>query len=111
LIDYPFVGHETGCRARAIIADYLVTVELTHDALNVSLELGNVGAIKDAVEASMSIALVARSGIVRELEAGTLFSIRLIPPLLQSLTFLQRPLAPRAAQDLLEVARRYVVAD
>jgi DNA-binding transcriptional LysR family regulator len=111
LLDYPFVGHETGCRAHELIAGYLMDAGLTRDALNVSLELGSMDAIKGAVEAGMGIAIVARSGIVRELEAGSLVGIRLDPPLLQSLTFLRRPLASRVVHDLLDFARRYVVAN
>ncbi len=63
------------------------------------------------IHALIDYPFVARSGIVKELATGSRFSIRLVPPLLQPLTFLQRPLAPRAAQDLLDFTRRYVVAD
>lgn len=111
LADYPFIGREPGCWMRETLASYLTASGVDGDVLNPSLELGSLEAIKGAVEVGMGIAIVARSSLAKELEAGSLICIRLDPPIARPFSFIRRRRGPRIADELLEFARGYGTVD
>jgi LysR family transcriptional regulator, transcriptional activator of the cysJI operon len=107
LADYFFIAREPGCWVRETLARYLAASGIDGEVLKPALELSSLEAIKGAVEVGMGIAILARSAVAQELEAGSLSCIRLEPPIARLFSFVRRRRGPRAADEFLEFARGY----
>jgi DNA-binding transcriptional LysR family regulator len=72
----PLIVREPGSGTRCALMKGLEQVGTTLDAMNLTLEMGSTGAIKDAVRRGLGISFVSRSIVERELKTGELSSVR-----------------------------------
>jgi DNA-binding transcriptional LysR family regulator len=70
LLDQPFISREETSGTCEVVMDGLKANGITHDALNVVMELGNAEAIEMAVENGMGIAFVSEMVAARGLALG-----------------------------------------
>ncbi len=68
----PFIFREEGSGTRQVIEKYLGKYRITPQDMMVSMVLGSTEAIKESVEGTMSIAIVSRWAIRKEMRYGTL---------------------------------------
>jgi len=68
----PFIFREEGSGTRQVIEKYLSKHKITPQDMMVSMVLGSTEAIKESVEGTMSIAIVSRWAIRKEMRYGTL---------------------------------------
>ena len=109
LVGLPFVCREEGSGTREYIADYLARNGMTHQDLNVSVEVGNPEAVKSAVEAGLGVSIVSQATVVKELKLGTLAARPLDPPLERpfSLVFQRQKFRLRAMDEFMNFAHEH----
>lgn len=86
LAETPYISREAGSGTREVIDQYLRDHGMPPEDLNIVMELGSREAIKGAVEASLGVAIVSGSTIVKELKLGDLVAVPLDAPLRRQLT-------------------------
>ena len=109
LIEYPFICREEGSGTREVVSEYLNHSDGCEVGLNISMELGSPEAVKGAVEAGMGVSIVSRATIQKELQLGTLVSVRLDPTPERPFSFVhqKQKFRLRLMETLLEFARDY----
>lgn len=113
-----FVGHSFICReegsgTREVIMDYMNSLGLDRNSLNICLELGSPEAIKGAVEAGMGVSILSYATLQKELDLKSLAVIKLNPSLERSFSFVRQrqKFRLRAMEELLGFARSYCETD
>ena len=109
LLHYPFICREEGSGTRDVIMDYVQSLGLDKNNLNISLELGSPESVKGAVEAGMGVSIVSNVTIEKELKLGSIAKVDLNPPLERPFSFVRQRQKFRlhAMEELLEYARGY----
>jgi len=109
LLPYPFISREEGSGTREVIMDYVNTMGLDKNNLNLSMELGSPESIKGAVEAGMGVSIVSNVTIAKELRLKSLCKLDLEPALQRPFSFVRQRQKFRlhAMEELLEYARDY----
>jgi len=109
LVKNPFICREEGSGTREVIAEHMQSHDINTSDIKVCMELGSPEAVKGAVEAGMGMSVTSRATISKELQLGTLVSLRLDPPLTRPFSFVhqKQKFRHRAMDELLEFARQY----
>ena len=109
VIDHPFICREEGSGTRDVILEYMSSLGLDRNNLNIFLELGSPESIKGAVEAGMGISIVSIATLEKELALGKLVAVKLDPALERSFSFVRQrqKFRLRAMEKLLDFARNY----
>lgn len=109
LMHYPFICREEGSGTREVIMDYVHSLGLDKNNLNISLELGSPESVKGAVEAGMGVSIVSNVTIEKELKLGSIAKVDLDPPLERPFSFVRQRQKFRlhAMEELLDYARGY----
>jgi DNA-binding transcriptional LysR family regulator len=92
-----------------VVSEYLNHSDGCEVGLNISMELGSPEAVKGAVEAGMGVSIVSRATIQKELQLGTLVSVKLDPTPERPFSFVhqKQKFRLRLMETLLEFARDY----
>ena len=108
---YPFICREEGSGTREVMIESMQAAGINNAALNVTMELGSLEAIKGAVEAGMGVSILSSATIIKELKLGTLVAIKLDPPLTRPFSFVhqKQKFRVRAMDELLSFARNYCI--
>lgn len=109
LVSNPYICREEGSGTREVITEYLHSVGVNPNELDIIMELGSPEAIKGAVEAGIGIAVLSKATLVKELKLQTLVAIPLDPPLERPFSFVhqKQKFRQRAMEELLDFARQY----
>ncbi|WP_371325365.1 LysR substrate-binding domain-containing protein [Dechloromonas sp. ZY10] len=85
LVDYEYVGRETGSATRQLIEHYFSEQGIAARGLKTLMELGSPEALKAAVAGGLGFAILSRLAVERECRLGELRAIALQPPLRREL--------------------------
>jgi len=109
IVDYPFIGREEGSGTREVIADYLVSVGMSLNDLETTMEFGSPESVKSAVEAGLGLSIISESTLTKELKLGTLKAIPLDPPMTRpfSIVYQRQKFRLRAMEEFLEFAQKH----
>jgi len=109
LLDFPYICREEGSGTREVLNEYLHTIGINPNELDVIMELGSPEAIKGAVEAGIGITVLSRATLSKELRLGDLCAIPLDPPLERPFSFVhqKQKFRQRAMDELLVFAQQY----
>ncbi|MDH5219367.1 MAG: LysR family transcriptional regulator [Gammaproteobacteria bacterium] len=111
LLEHPYICREEGSGTREVILEYLQSVGINPNELDVIMELGSPEAIKGAVEAGIGTTVLSRATLAKELALGTLVAINLNPSIERPFSFVhqKQKFRQRAMDELLEFARQYCI--
>ena len=113
IVGHSFICREEGSGTREVIMEYMNSLGLDRNSLNICLELGSPEAIKGAVEAGMGVSILSYATLQKELDLKSLAVIKLNPPLERSFSFVRQrqKFRLRAMEELLGFARSYCETD
>ena len=111
LLEHPYICREEGSGTREVILEYLQSVGINPNELDVIMELGSPEAIKGAVEAGIGTTVLSRATLSKELALGTLVAINLNPSIERPFSFVhqKQKFRQRAMDELLDFARQYCI--
>ena len=109
IIEYPFICREEGSGTREVMIESLLEAGINQADMSIAMELGNLEAIKGAVESGMGISIISRATVEKELKLGTLVAIEVDPPINRPFSFVhqKQKFKARAMDELLTFARNY----
>ncbi|KHD08782.1 LysR family transcriptional regulator [Candidatus Thiomargarita nelsonii] len=109
LVSNSYISREEGSGTREVITEYFNQAGLSHDDLNVVMELGSPEAIKGAVAAGMGVSILSQTAVQKDLQLGLLKAIKLNPPLERPLSFVhqKQKFRVRAIEELLKFSQNH----
>jgi len=109
LVSYSYISREEGSGTREVITEYFNRAGLSHDDLNIVMELGSPEAIKGAVAAGMGVSILSQTAVQKDLQLGLLKTINLNPPLERPLSFVhqKQKFRVRAIEELLRFSQNH----
>jgi DNA-binding transcriptional LysR family regulator len=109
LLGHPFIGREEGSGTREVMENYLVSLGLDSEQLDVIMEFGSPESIKNAVAAGLGISILSIATMEKELALKTLCAIPLEQPVRRPFTIVyqRQKFRLRAMDEFLEFAQAH----
>jgi DNA-binding transcriptional LysR family regulator len=109
LLGYSFIGREEGSGTREVMENYLVSLGLDSEQLDIIMEFGSPESIKNAVAAGLGISILSIATMEKELALKTLCAIPLEQPVRRPFTIVyqRQKFRLRAMDEFLEFAQAH----
>ena len=109
LLGHPFIGREEGSGTREVMENYLVSLGLDSEQLDIIMEFGSPESIKNAVAAGLGISILSIATMEKELALKTLCAIPLEQPVRRPFTIVyqRQKFRLRAMDEFLEFAQAH----
>jgi DNA-binding transcriptional LysR family regulator len=109
LLGHSFIGREEGSGTREVMENYLVSLGLDSEQLDIIMEFGSPESIKNAVAAGLGISILSIATMEKELALKTLCAIPLEQPVRRPFTIVyqRQKFRLRAMDEFLEFAQTH----